>query len=184
MGAFDDHLFGNLSGTTPLPEVDLRRIVTRAQRRADRGMQPPGFYRARAAERHALARQISEALQARDMVHARLLIEEGAARFGHGSMLAAVEVQASQDRTAALEPVRESYRPEADLGEQAGAYESDYGRHYNEVDRQRANLAQFDDVGELVDAWRAGNVSWDYDAWGPDPDDVGCLIPWDPEAGS
>jgi hypothetical protein len=44
------------------------------------------------------------------------------------------------------------------------------------ADRQRRNLEQFDDARELVDAWRAGNVSWDYGAWGPDPDNPDCLI--------
>jgi hypothetical protein len=40
----------------------------------------------------------------------------------------------------------------------------------------RANLAQFDDVGKIVDAWRAGNLSWDYAGWGPDPDSADCLL--------
>src|SRR5260370_2627522 len=47
------------------------------------------------------------------------------------------------------------------------------------VDRQRENLPALVDVRELVRGWRAGNISWDTDQWGPDPDDVGCLIPWD-----
>jgi hypothetical protein len=46
-------------------------------------------------------------------------------------------------------------------------------------DRHRENLPAFVDVRELVRAWPAGNVSWDVHAWGPAPDDVGCLIPWD-----
>jgi hypothetical protein len=79
-------------------------------------MQPAGAHadiaqiRNRAAEQAALARQIAEAMRVRDVVHARLLIEEGAARFGHTAMLAAVELQASQERMQAMEPVRESYR--------------------------------------------------------------------------
>jgi hypothetical protein len=51
--------------------------------------------------------------------------------------------------------------------------------YYNEVDRQRANLAQFADVRELVRGYRARHIEWDTDRWGPDPDDVSCLIPWD-----
>ena len=39
-----------------------------------------------------------------------------------------------------------------------------------DADRQRRNLEQFDDVAELARAWRAGNVSWDYGTWGPDPE--------------
>jgi hypothetical protein len=47
------------------------------------------------------------------------------------------------------------------------------------VDRQRENLRAFVDVRELVRAWRAGNVSWDRNAWRPARDDPECLIPWD-----
>ncbi len=47
---------------------------------------------------------------------------------------------------------------------------------YRDEDRQRRNLAQFVDLGDLVRAWREGNVTWDTQAWGPDPDDVGCLL--------
>jgi hypothetical protein len=58
--------------------------------------------------------------------------------------------------------------------------EPDYERpYYDEADRQRTNLAQFQDVRELVRAWDTGNVSWDRDAYGPPPDDPNCLIPWD-----
>jgi hypothetical protein len=47
------------------------------------------------------------------------------------------------------------------------------------VERQRRNLAQFRDVRELVRGWRTGNIAWDADRWGPDPDDPDCLVPWD-----
>jgi hypothetical protein len=70
-------------------------------------------------------------------------------------------------------------------GEQAGAYYGpDYKTPYDEseshyateTDRQRANLRAFVDVG-VVQAWRAGDVEWDTNLWGPDPDDPGCLVP-------
>jgi hypothetical protein len=179
-------LFGDPAAGVALDQAVEQHIRRRAQKLAGRGMQPAGVAgaRARAADMVELVKEIARALERNDMTVAQALIREGASLYGHSSLAAAVQLQATQDRTAALEAARESYRPEADLGEGAGAYYADYGRHYNEADRQRRNLAQFDDVGELVDAWRAGNVSWNYDAWGPDPDDVGCLIPWDPEAGS
>jgi hypothetical protein len=82
-------------------------------------------------------------------------------------MAATVAAQARQDELSAMDAM--------------GAVEQPY-HEPGLADRQRHNLEQFDDVGELVDAWRAGNLSWDYAGWGPDPDDVGCLIPWDPEA--
>jgi hypothetical protein len=115
MGAFDDHLFGNPTAAVPtLAEHDLRRITRRAQRRADRGMQPPGFYRARAAEQAELARQINEALRMRDAVSVRNPIEE-AARLGysHTAMLRAVEEQTQQERLEEMDAVR-SQRREAD----------------------------------------------------------------------
>jgi hypothetical protein len=89
------------------------------------------------------------------------------------------------------------YRDIAELEDRSGAY---YGPDYKtphhdedqqpepepappyyaiEADRQRANLRQFQDVRELVRGWRSGNISWDTARWGPDPDDIGCLIPWD-----
>jgi hypothetical protein len=70
-------------------------------------------------------------------------------------------------------------------GEQAGAYYGpDYKTPYDEseshyateTDRQRANLRAFVDVG-VVQAWRAGDVEWDTNLWGPDPDDPRCLVP-------
>jgi hypothetical protein len=94
-----DHLFGDPSANTTLAEADLRHVMRRAQRLAGRGVQPAGVagIRARAADQAELAREIGEALEARDVVRAQALLREGAAVFGHGAMLAAVEVQASQD---------------------------------------------------------------------------------------
>jgi hypothetical protein len=69
--------------------------------------------------------------------------------------------------------------------EQAGGYyEPDYRDEYQQpepdrADRQRENLRAFVDVRELVRGWRTGNISWDTEAWGPDPNDPACLVPWD-----
>ena len=88
MAVFDD-LFGNPAQSTNLPEADLRHVMRRAQRLAGRGVQPAGVagIRARAADQAELAREIAEALQARDVVRAQALIQEGAALFGHGAMV-------------------------------------------------------------------------------------------------
>jgi hypothetical protein len=100
---FDD-LFGNPAQSTHLPEGDMRRVMRRAQRMAQRGSQSNGAHadmaeiRAGAADQAELAREISEALQSRDVVRAQALIREGAALFGHAAMVRAVEAQASQDR--------------------------------------------------------------------------------------
>ena len=51
---------------------------------------------------------------ARDVVRARFLIDEGARLFGHGAMVDAVQLQASQDQTEAMDAVR---RREADPGD-------------------------------------------------------------------
>jgi hypothetical protein len=103
MAAFDD-LFGDPAAGTPLPEADMRRMVRRAQRLAERGMQPAGVagIRARAAEQTELAAEINDALRARDVVRAQALIREGAALFGHGAMLAAVQLEASQDHQESM----------------------------------------------------------------------------------
>jgi len=71
---FDD-LFGNPAQSTHLPEGDLRRIIRRAQRLVGRGVQPAGVagIRARAVDQAELAREIAEALQARDVVRAQAL---------------------------------------------------------------------------------------------------------------
>src|SRR5258708_11334372 len=99
MDAFDD-LFGDPSGTAALAEGDLRHVMRRAQRLAQRGVRPAGVagVRARAADQAEFAREIGEALQSRDVVRAQALIREGAAWFGHGAMLASVELQPRQDQ--------------------------------------------------------------------------------------
>jgi hypothetical protein len=76
--------------------------------------QAPGVaeIRARAAEQAEFARQIGDALQARDVVSARLLIEEGAARFGHAAMVRAVELEARQEQMEVMDSAQ-SY-PDAD----------------------------------------------------------------------
>jgi hypothetical protein len=54
---------------------------------------------------------------ARDVVRARFLIEEGARLYGHGAMVDAAQLQASQGRMAALDAARRdvmSSYPEAD----------------------------------------------------------------------
>jgi hypothetical protein len=109
MAAFD-HLFGHPSAGTTLAEGDLRHVMRRAQRLAQRGVQPAGVagIRARAADQVELAREISEALQSRDVVRAQALIQEGAAVFGHAAMVASVEAvarQAQEDRTAEHYPL-------------------------------------------------------------------------------
>jgi hypothetical protein len=83
-------------------------------------------------------------------------------------MLRAVEEQARRERTEAMDAVRDVEEPH-----EPGL-----------ADRQRRNLAEFDDVAELVRAWRAGNVCWDHGAWGPDPDDPRCLISDDMSRGA
>jgi hypothetical protein len=115
MAAFDD-LFGNPSAGTTLSEADLRHVTRRAQRLAGRGVQPPGVAgaRARASEQAELAREISAALQGRDVVRAQALIQEGERVFGRAAMVDAVQLQASQDRTAALETAGEPYHRELD----------------------------------------------------------------------
>jgi hypothetical protein len=114
MAVFDD-LFGSVSGSASLPAAVERHILRRAQRLAERGVQPPGVagMRARAADQAELAREISEALQAHDLAHAQALIHEGAAVFGHAAMVRAVEAQARQERTEAMGAV-DSYHREVD----------------------------------------------------------------------
>jgi hypothetical protein len=104
-------LFGDPAGSTNLAEGDLRYVQRRAERMAQRGVQPSGFagIRARASDQAELAREISAALRARDVVRAQSLIQEGAAVFGHDAMLAAVELQAGQDRMQAMEAAGEPY---------------------------------------------------------------------------
>jgi hypothetical protein len=125
MAVFADDLFGTPGAATGLSEEDFRRVAMRAERRARYGREAAGITerRQRAADQAELARQISEALQARDVVSARALIADGAALYGHSALLAAVEVQASQDQTEAMDAVR---RQEADPGDQAGAYRTPY----------------------------------------------------------
>jgi hypothetical protein len=72
-------LFGDPSAGTTLAEADLRRVMRRAQRLVGRGVQPAGVagIRARAADQAELAREIGEALEARDVVRAQALIRKG-----------------------------------------------------------------------------------------------------------
>jgi hypothetical protein len=141
MAVIDD-LLGDPSGTTNLAEGDLRRVMRRAQRFAGRGGH---VAQDRAAEQDALARQIAEAMRMRDAVSARNLIDE-AARLGysHTAMLRAVEEQTQQERLEQMDAARDVEEPYHELGP---------------ADRQRRNLAQFEVAGELVRAWRAGNLS-------------------------
>jgi hypothetical protein len=106
-------LFGDATASTTLSDEDMRRVAMRAERRARYGREPAGVTerRRRAADQAELARQISEALHARDVVSARALIADGAALYGHSALLAAVEVQASQDQTEAINAVRREAEP-------------------------------------------------------------------------
>jgi hypothetical protein len=114
MAAFDD-LFGNPAQGTHLSEADLRRITRRADRLASRGVQPSGVagMRARAADQAELAREINQALHVRDMPLAQALILEGAAVYGHGPLLAAVEAHSRQEAVDAV-AAAEVARREAD----------------------------------------------------------------------
>ena len=84
MAVFDD-LLGDPSGTTNLAEPDVRRLTRRARWMAERRAQPAGVHRDvaqirdRASEQATLARQIAEALQVRDVVHARVPLGSGTA---------------------------------------------------------------------------------------------------------
>jgi hypothetical protein len=95
-------LFDDPAGTATLAELDPR-VLRRAQR-MHRGGQSNGAHadmaeiRARAAEQAQLARAIGEAIEARNIVRPQALIREGAALYGHGALLAAVEAQANQDQ--------------------------------------------------------------------------------------
>ncbi len=114
---------------------------------------------ANAADRLELAREISMAIEGNDMNLARALIAEGAAAYGHAALSSAVEAAARQVHEAA---VAEHYQASVNA-----ARDVDEPYHAPGLaDRQRENLRQFDDGGELVRSWRMGNVSWDYDAWG------------------
>jgi len=84
MAVFDD-LLGDPSGTTNLAEPDVRRLTRRARWMAERRAQPACVHRDvaqirdRASEQATLARQIAEALQVRDVVHARVPLGSGTA---------------------------------------------------------------------------------------------------------
>jgi hypothetical protein len=65
-----------------------------------------GRYPGAAAEQAGLAQEINQALHVRDMPLAQALILEGAAVYGHGPLLAAVEAHARQEAVAAAEVVR------------------------------------------------------------------------------
>jgi hypothetical protein len=106
---------------------------------------------------------------AKHLDHARLLIEQGEQEFGRASMVEAVARRLHED--AVVEHYQASVNAARDVDEPYHAPGPE--------DRQRRNLAQFEDVGELVQAWRAGNLSWDYARWGPDPDSADCLLPWE-----
>jgi hypothetical protein len=103
MAAFDN-LFGDLSAGATLTDVDLRHVMRRAQRLAGRGVQPPGVagIRDRAAGQAELAREIGQAIEANDMALAAAHIRDGAAAYGHSSMVAGVEEQARQAHEAAV----------------------------------------------------------------------------------
>ena len=64
---------------------------------------------------------------------------QGAALFGHAAMLRAVEERTQQERLEQMDAARDVEEPY-----QPGL-----------ADRQRRNLAEFNDVAELVRAWRA-----------------------------
>ena len=87
---------------------------------AEHGVPPSSIYadaariRDRAAEQTELARQINEALHVRNMPLAQELIEDGAEMFGHVAMVAAVEMQASQDQQDSM---AEHYQAMDDLEE-------------------------------------------------------------------
>jgi hypothetical protein len=96
--------FGTPGVDTKLAEAHLRRVFRRVQRMAGQGAQPTGVYaevaevQDRTRQQTELARQINEALHVRNMPLAQELIEDGAEMFGHIAMVAAVEMQASQDQ--------------------------------------------------------------------------------------
>jgi hypothetical protein len=110
VSVFDD-LFGRPEADPRVAEGLLRRVARRADRIAKSGIEPTGLHRDQG--RAELARQIAEALQARDVVRAQALIREGAAVFGHSALLASVEAVARQERTEAMGAV-DSYHSEVD----------------------------------------------------------------------
>jgi hypothetical protein len=61
---------------------------------------------------------------ARDVVRAQTMIREGAALYGHAAMVRAVEVQASQERTEAMETAGEPYHRADD------PWADDHAPHY------------------------------------------------------
>src|SRR6516225_8381151 len=93
-----DGIFGDASASPGLSEEEMSHIARRAQRRARYAQPAAGVaeMRERAAHQAALAAQINEALQARDVVSARALVAEGEQLFGRASMVEAVELQARQ----------------------------------------------------------------------------------------
>ncbi len=83
------------------------------------------------------------------------------------------EVPSDRDIEMLEEQVGPAYEPEPFPDE-----DLDYERpYYTEADRQRANLRHVDVA--FIQGWRAGDVEWDQEAFGPDPDDPGCLLPFE-----
>jgi hypothetical protein len=125
-------LFGDAAAGPMLTDADLQHIERRAQRLAQRGEQPPGVagIRARAAEQAELAQEINQALHMRDMPLAQALIREGAAVYGHGPLLAAVEAHSRHEAVEAV-AAAEVARREADQADpwsdDREPYDSDEG---------------------------------------------------------
>src|SRR5258708_2146269 len=96
MASVCDAVLGDPMAGTALTEADLRHVQRRAERLVRYGRQPPGVagIRARADEQAELAQEINQELHVRDMPLAQALIREGAAVYGHGPLLAAVEAHA------------------------------------------------------------------------------------------
>jgi hypothetical protein len=154
-----------------LAEGLVRRALGRVKRLADRGILPSDSPYAQIAqvrdtadERMELAQMIGQALAAGDQGRARRLIGIGGTMFGHAPMVAAVEARAREAQLATLKAEQDRWS-EDPVAEQYPTLEMEH-----DPDRQRRTLTEFEDLGELVRAWRAGNVSWDYGTWGPDPE--------------
>jgi hypothetical protein len=192
-GLFDD-LIGNAAANPRVAEGLVRKVVGRLQRQIDSGALPTGgiygeiaAVQDTAAERMELARRINDALAAGDRVRASRLIRTGGDLFGLAAMAAAVEAQACEGRLAALQAAhRDVAQSNGEADRWPDPENSDMGITHawsdhetgslDQEDRQRRTLAEFEDPGDLVRAWRDSNLSWDRAAFGPPPDEPGCLI--------